>query len=168
MNKKNPLRPLLNIRVIREEQASREFLKRKRALAEAMEQLELRIAEAAAFEQALRVKENSVIDAMISRPHETGNVNSLRRELENWRYRMTDLRAAVEVERGYVAKAEEICAQARTTYMAKMKAKSKTETFSDQWQAAAAKEQEAREEIELEDRIPKKAATNEDVEVETL
>lgn len=168
MNKKNPMKPVLDIRLVREEQASREFGRSKRAVADAVEMLEKRIAEAVAFAQALARKEDDFVETMLRQSHANSAVRTLKRELENWRHRMVELRGLVEVEKANVAKAEEQCAIARTAYQAKNKEKVKTETFAETWEKAFTKELEAREEIELEDRLPKKNVPDESMESENV
>jgi flagellar biosynthesis chaperone FliJ len=166
MNKKNPMKSVLDIRLVREEQASREFGRRKRAVMEAVEALERRVAEASEFSKALARKEDAFIETMLRQSHATGAVRTLKRELENWRHRLVELLGLVENEKSNVAKAEEQCAFARAAFQAKTKEKVKTETFAETWEKAFTKEQEAREEIELEDRLPKKNFAEESMETE--
>ena len=164
---KNPMRPILNIRAIREDEAARELRKHMNAVADAKERLALRMRAAEEFAIEVSRKEAAFTENLVREALSMVAVKALRRELESWRHKLTELRELVEEHRKNLAKVEELCAQARATFMIKSKDKMKIEGFSDRWQAQANKEQEAREEVELEDRISKGISDQADIEVES-
>ncbi len=164
---KNPMRPIVNIRTIREDEAARELRKHMRAVAEAKERLASRIREAEEFAIAVSGKETAFTETLVREALSMVAVKALRRELESWRHRLGELRDLVEEERKNLAQVEELCAKARAAFMIKTKDKMKIEGFADRWQAQANKEQEAREEVELEDRISKGSSGQADVEAES-
>ncbi|GEM_PF-5954225 len=164
---KNPMRPILNIRTIREDEASREYRRHMGLVSDAKDRLQARIREAEEFVVALTRKEAEFSETLVREALSMVAVKALRRELESWRFRLTELLALVEEERKNVAKAEELCAKARAQFMIKSKDKMKIEGFSDRWQAQANKEAEAREEVELEDRIFKGNSSQAGIEVES-
>ncbi|MDB5104446.1 MAG: hypothetical protein JWP91_2135 [Fibrobacteres bacterium] len=148
---KYPLKRMLAVRELREDQAARDLRNALDELATAVAFWEARKAEVVECRHFMRRKEMELAGATVGLKIETGAARGLQRELAAWRYRLEEAEAVMEAAAAAVETAQAHCEAARSAYQAKMKDKHKIENHRGIWQAQADKEAEAAEEDELEE-----------------
>lgn len=148
---KYPLRAMLTVRELREDQAARALRDRMAELDAAIAAWEAAKAEALACRQALRRKEDELMAVTIGRQVEAGLSRSIQRECQSWRARVDEAEAAVDAAAKGVDAAREAVEAARAAWQARSKDKHKIENHRDIWRAEADKEAQAAEEKELEE-----------------
>ena len=148
---KYPLRRMLIVREVREEQAARALRNALSELETAIAFWEARKAEAVECHHSMRQKENELAAATVGKQVETGAARALRREVEAWRFRKEEAEAVAEEAGRAVEAAQAVCDEARAFYQMRMKDKHKIVNHRETWQAQADKEAEAAEERELEE-----------------
>ncbi|HLP42204.1 MAG TPA: YscO family type III secretion system apparatus protein [Fibrobacteria bacterium] len=148
---KYPLKRILSVRELREDQAARELRVKMAELETAIAAREAREAEARECKLATRRKEDELVAAAVGKRMETGHARAFRREIEAFRRRAEEAEAAVEAAAKVVEAARAASEQARARYQARMKDKHKLVNHQETWQAQAVKEAEAAEDKEMEE-----------------
>jgi hypothetical protein len=148
---KYPLKRMLTVRELREDQAARVLRNAMDELATAVAFWEARKAEVVECRHFMREKEKELAAATVGLKIETGAARGLQREVAAWRYRMEEAEAVMGAAAAAVEASQEDCDRARAVYQAKMKDTHKIVNHREIWQAQADKEAEAAEENELEE-----------------
>lgn len=155
---KYPLKRMLIVRELREDQAARALRRALARLDAALADLEARATEAEECRQCLRRREAGVLTATVGRRLGVGATHALQREVASWRARVEEAEEARDAAALEVEKADAECDAARAAYQSRMKDKHKIESHRGIWQARADKEAEAAEELELEESARPRAA----------
>jgi hypothetical protein len=156
-----PLKRMLTVRAIREDQALRELRLSMAAVEAAAEALKVSIREEADGRASLKASHDAYFAATLGRNVSKSETAPLRRAIDAWKSRVIALEAAVTSARKALADAESACEASRHRHQVRMKDTHKITNHKDAWMTEALKAVEAVADAELEEvrsKDPLKAA----------
>lgn len=146
-----PLRRMLTVRALREDQALRDLRQKMAEVEAAAETLEARIRDEAASRASLRGSHGAFFAATLGKTVASTETAPLRRTIDAWKMRVAEAEAAVQEARKALDAAKEACEASRLGYQARMKDTHKIASHKYAWMTEALKAVEAAADAEMEE-----------------